>query len=75
MQGRSGRGVDTPWNFTVPLPRAAQRKLKAYAAENGVELRDIGVEALQLWAAENGVTLPPLDITEPDEEPRAVVVG
>jgi hypothetical protein len=64
----------TRWNFTVRLSRAVQRKLKVYAVENGIELQDIGEQALRLWAEKNQVALPPLHASEPEQEPRAVVV-
>jgi hypothetical protein len=76
MRGKPGTGgAEAPWNFTVPLPRTAQRRLKAWAAENGVELRDIGVEGLKLWAAKHRVVLPPLDIEETEEDGARVVVN
>lgn len=70
MQGKPG----TPWNFTVQLPRPVQRKLKVYCAENDVEIRDIGIRALELWAAEAKVELPPLEESEPGNKRDSVVI-
>jgi hypothetical protein len=63
------------WMFTVRLPRAAQRRIKAWAGENGVDIQQIGEEALQLWADKHRVVLPPLRAAEPDEDGARVVVN
>jgi hypothetical protein len=68
-----GKGDQAPWNFTTPLPRAAQRALKRWALDNDVELRDIGIEALELWAKKHNVALPPLR-EDPETERRAIAV-